>query len=184
MATIKVKSVFDYTAENDDELSFDVGEIIQVLNNDDAGWWVGVILKGGKARGEKGWFPSNFVEPYNEADDSANEDPPPLPKRSKAAAPPLLLLLLLPLRRRPRPRAPIRPRQGRRTKPRLCLRVERRRPPPPSGRVRRPERWLSVPWRPCPLRRPCRARARHRQSPTCRLMRRPRQTARGRRPWA
>jgi len=44
-----------YVAEKDDELSLDVGDVINVQDMSDPGWWVGEQVKNGKA----GWFPSN-----------------------------------------------------------------------------------------------------------------------------
>ncbi|KAI1320626.1 SH3-domain kinase binding protein 1 [Mortierella claussenii] len=56
-----------YDAEKDDELTLEVGDIITVSDQSDAGWWVGEKVKDGKA----GWFPSNFVDPYDESAQSA-----------------------------------------------------------------------------------------------------------------
>lgn len=44
-----------YVAEKDDELTLDVGDVINVQDMSDPGWWVGEQVKNGKA----GWFPSN-----------------------------------------------------------------------------------------------------------------------------
>ncbi|KAF8982826.1 SH3-domain kinase binding protein 1, partial [Entomortierella lignicola] len=58
-----------YDAEKEDELTLEVGDIINVSDSSDPGWWVGEKVKDGKA----GWFPSNFVNPYEE---SATETAP------------------------------------------------------------------------------------------------------------
>ncbi|ORZ06865.1 hypothetical protein BCR42DRAFT_456204 [Absidia repens] len=50
-----------FDAENEDELSFDVGEMITVLEKDEGyqdGWW-----QGRNARGEIGLFPMNYTTP-------------------------------------------------------------------------------------------------------------------------
>ncbi|CAB1340979.1 unnamed protein product, partial [Coregonus sp. 'balchen'] len=54
----KVKVIFPYDAQNEDELSIKEGEIISIINRDcaDAGWWMGEI------GGRKGVFPDNFVK--------------------------------------------------------------------------------------------------------------------------
>ncbi|KAK7586214.1 hypothetical protein V9T40_004090 [Parthenolecanium corni] len=60
----KVKATYKYTQEDTDELSFDVGEIIRVVEYDDPeeqeeGWLMGVK----ESNGEKGMFPANFTRP-------------------------------------------------------------------------------------------------------------------------
>lgn len=50
-----VRAMYDYDADDHTSLSFRRGDIIQVLNQLDTGWWDGVINN--KIRG---WFPSNY----------------------------------------------------------------------------------------------------------------------------
>ena len=50
------KVTFDYEAENDDELSLKEGEIVEVLSQEEEGWWKGSL------NGKVGVFPANFVE--------------------------------------------------------------------------------------------------------------------------
>ncbi|XP_028130980.1 myc box-dependent-interacting protein 1 isoform X2 [Diabrotica virgifera virgifera] len=59
----RVKATYKYNREDVDELSFDVGEVICVIEYDDPeeqeeGWLMGV-----KDNGEKGMFPANFTRP-------------------------------------------------------------------------------------------------------------------------
>ncbi|XP_060524124.1 myc box-dependent-interacting protein 1 isoform X2 [Cylas formicarius] len=59
----RVKATYKYTREDVDELSFEVGEIISVIEYDDPdeqeeGWLMGI-----KDNGEKGMFPANFTRP-------------------------------------------------------------------------------------------------------------------------
>ncbi|KAG0055974.1 SH3-domain kinase binding protein 1 [Gryganskiella cystojenkinii] len=61
-ATTKYVVHHRYDAEKDDELTLEVGDIINVQDLSDPGWWVGERVKDGKA----GWFPCNFVDPYDE----------------------------------------------------------------------------------------------------------------------
>ena len=58
MSIKKARALFDYNAENNDELTFKKGEIIIVLETqvEDSGWWKGEI------NGNVGLFPDNFVE--------------------------------------------------------------------------------------------------------------------------
>lgn len=56
-------SLYDYIAQEQDELSFTQGEFIEVLSEDsdisgDEGWWTGKIMQGERV----GIFPANFVE--------------------------------------------------------------------------------------------------------------------------
>ncbi|XP_025829877.1 myc box-dependent-interacting protein 1 isoform X1 [Agrilus planipennis] len=60
----KVKATYKYNREDVDELTFDVGEIIQVVEYDDPeeqeeGWLMGIK----ESTGEKGMFPANFTKP-------------------------------------------------------------------------------------------------------------------------
>lgn len=46
---------FDFFGQDESQLSFKQGDIIQVVSRLDSGWWDGIC------KGERGWFPSNFV---------------------------------------------------------------------------------------------------------------------------
>ncbi|EDQ84361.1 uncharacterized protein MONBRDRAFT_34742 [Monosiga brevicollis MX1] len=50
------KCTFEYDAANDDELTLAVGDVVEIVNQDDEGWWEGIH------KGKTGLFPSNFVE--------------------------------------------------------------------------------------------------------------------------
>jgi len=53
----KYVALFPYTAQYEDELSFEAGDAVMVLAKDEEAWWRG------EARGKQGVFPSNYVEP-------------------------------------------------------------------------------------------------------------------------
>lgn len=57
-AGTKAKVLFSYKACNEDELTLEEGQIIQVtdMKLDDAGWWKGELA------GRVGVFPDNFVQ--------------------------------------------------------------------------------------------------------------------------
>jgi len=50
------KCTFDYDAVNDDELSLKTGDVLEVTEMEEEGWWTGIF------DGKSGVFPSNFVE--------------------------------------------------------------------------------------------------------------------------
>uniref|UniRef100_A0A3Q3R7C5 Osteoclast-stimulating factor 1 n=1 Tax=Monopterus albus TaxID=43700 RepID=A0A3Q3R7C5_MONAL len=50
-----VKALYDFVAEEDDELGFSAGDIIEVLDRSDTSWWTG------KLRGKSGLFPANYT---------------------------------------------------------------------------------------------------------------------------
>lgn len=54
-SAVLVKALYDFTAEEDDELGFCAGDVIEVLDRSDASWWKG------KLRGRSGLFPANYT---------------------------------------------------------------------------------------------------------------------------
>ncbi|XP_054616486.1 GRB2-related adapter protein 2a [Dunckerocampus dactyliophorus] len=52
----QVKAMYDFTAEEDDELGFCAGDIIEVLDNSDSSWWRGQL------RDKSGLFPANYTK--------------------------------------------------------------------------------------------------------------------------
>uniref|UniRef100_A0A3Q3X6U5 SH3 domain-containing protein n=1 Tax=Mola mola TaxID=94237 RepID=A0A3Q3X6U5_MOLML len=52
----KVVAIYDYTADKEDELSFQEGAIIYVMKKNEDGWFEGVM------NGATGLFPGNYVE--------------------------------------------------------------------------------------------------------------------------
>uniref|UniRef100_A0A670IBK9 Intersectin 2 n=1 Tax=Podarcis muralis TaxID=64176 RepID=A0A670IBK9_PODMU len=60
----QVIAMYDYRANNEDELSFSKGQLINVLNKEDADWWQGEI------NGSSGLFPSNYVKMTTDCDPS------------------------------------------------------------------------------------------------------------------
>ncbi|XP_036060022.1 intersectin-1 isoform X4 [Onychomys torridus] len=63
-AVCQVIGMYDYTAQNDDELAFSKGQIINVLNKEDPDWWRGEV------NGQVGLFPSNYVKLTTDMDPS------------------------------------------------------------------------------------------------------------------
>lgn len=56
-STIQVVALYDFRAEEDDELGFGAGDVIEVLDRSDASWWKG------RLRGKTGLFPANYTNP-------------------------------------------------------------------------------------------------------------------------
>ncbi|KAA0713465.1 GRB2-related adapter protein [Triplophysa tibetana] len=52
-----VRAMFDFTAEDPDELNFQSGDLIEVLDQSDRFWWKG------RLRGRTGLFPVNYTNP-------------------------------------------------------------------------------------------------------------------------
>ncbi|XP_037542124.1 rho guanine nucleotide exchange factor 7a [Nematolebias whitei] len=50
-----VKARFNFQQTNEDELTFNKGDIINVTRQEEGGWWEGML------NGKTGWFPSNYV---------------------------------------------------------------------------------------------------------------------------
>ncbi|CAD5229132.1 unnamed protein product [Bursaphelenchus okinawaensis] len=53
----QVKAMYDFEAAEDNELSFKVGDLINVYDESDSNWWRGQLITGNKA----GLFPASFV---------------------------------------------------------------------------------------------------------------------------
>lgn len=64
LVVCQVIAMYDYIANNEDELNFSKGQLINVLNKDDPDWWQGEI------NGVTGLFPSNYVKMTTDTDPS------------------------------------------------------------------------------------------------------------------
>lgn len=51
-----VEALFDHEAEEEDELNFATGDLVEVIDKPDGGWWRG------RCHGKEGLFPSNYVK--------------------------------------------------------------------------------------------------------------------------
>ncbi|XP_063598046.1 intersectin-1-like isoform X10 [Penaeus indicus] len=65
----QVEALYPYTAMNDDELTFEAGAIISVIDKEDAAWWKGTL------NGVIGVFPSNYIQPYSPNNAAASGTP-------------------------------------------------------------------------------------------------------------
>ena len=80
----RAKVAFSYTAENEDELSLEPGQIVEIIEEEEEGWWRGSL------NGKQGVFPSNFVEPILE-DESTGQRPQEQQQQAESHAPGNLL---------------------------------------------------------------------------------------------
>jgi len=60
MKRFKVRVLFDYTAQQDYEISVKADEVITVLSKHGNGWWLG-----SSTEGKQGYFPGSYVEPID-----------------------------------------------------------------------------------------------------------------------
>ncbi|KAL2082813.1 hypothetical protein ACEWY4_022631 [Coilia grayii] len=58
------KALFEYVPQNEDELELKIGDVIEITEEVEEGWWSGVL------NGKFGLFPSNFVKEIEEKDDA------------------------------------------------------------------------------------------------------------------
>lgn len=80
----RAKVTFSYAAENPDELTLQPGQSVDVLGEEEDGWWRGQV-------GDRtGLFPSNFVEIITEetTPSPSTKDPPPAPHDMSDGGPP------------------------------------------------------------------------------------------------
>ncbi|CAJ0967162.1 unnamed protein product [Ranitomeya imitator] len=81
------KVIFDYVPQNEDELELTVGEILEITEEVEEGWWSGTCS------GRSGLFPSNFVKEVDLSDDGesqeSSEDPEPASAAVASPASPL-----------------------------------------------------------------------------------------------
>ncbi len=68
----RAEVTYSFAATNDDELSLEPGDVVQILEEEEEGWWRGLL------NGKEGVFPSNFVTAIKEV-----EEPTPPPQTAK-----------------------------------------------------------------------------------------------------
>ncbi|XP_019745492.1 GRB2-related adapter protein 2-like isoform X3 [Hippocampus comes] len=54
----QVLALYDFSAEEDDELSFCAGDVINITDASDPAWWTG------RCGGRRGLFPANYTKPF------------------------------------------------------------------------------------------------------------------------
>lgn len=66
-----VTAMAAYTATGPEQLSLEVGQLIQVRKKTQSGWWEGELQAKGKKK-QIGWFPSSYVKPLGSSGTSAS----------------------------------------------------------------------------------------------------------------
>lgn len=62
----KCRVIFSYNQDHEDELNLKVGDIIDIVGEEEEGWWRGLL------NGKEGVFPSNFVEEMHASNTNNN----------------------------------------------------------------------------------------------------------------
>ncbi|XP_075717083.1 CD2-associated protein isoform X2 [Rhinoderma darwinii] len=62
------KALFDYIPQNEDELELKVGDVLEITEEVEEGWWSGTV------HGRSGLFPSNFVKEQELSDDGESQE--------------------------------------------------------------------------------------------------------------
>ncbi|XP_043075371.1 CD2-associated protein isoform X1 [Puntigrus tetrazona] len=62
------KALFEYVPQNEDELELKIGDIIEITEEVEEGWW------NGSMNGKSGLFPSNFVKEIESTEDTESSD--------------------------------------------------------------------------------------------------------------
>lgn len=57
-----MQAVAAYTATGPEQLSLEIGQLIQVRKKTQTGWWEGELQAKGKKK-QVGWFPASYVKP-------------------------------------------------------------------------------------------------------------------------
>ena len=56
-----MKAVSNYTGADDKDLTFSVGDVIEVSKTSNDGWWTGRLVNGRKRQRDRRLFPANLV---------------------------------------------------------------------------------------------------------------------------
>jgi phosphatidylinositol phospholipase C gamma-1 len=75
---MRVRTLYDYTAHRDDELSFTRGQMITSVIKEHDGWWRGVLVPADgliSDQSKNGWFPSNYVEELDVEEEDEEQTP-------------------------------------------------------------------------------------------------------------
>lgn len=89
--SFKVKAIYEYSSPHEDDLQFPLGQVITVIEEEDADWYTGEYVDDAGAKHE-GIFPRNFVEKYEPVAPprparTRPKKEPELPSEEPAAAP-------------------------------------------------------------------------------------------------
>jgi len=77
----RFKAIFPYEAQDEGEISFPVGAILEISEMDENGWWCA------KFEDKEGWIPSNYLEPIVEQPTPTPKPVPPKPASAPTPVP-------------------------------------------------------------------------------------------------
>ena len=80
-----VTAIAAYTASGAEQLSLDVGQLIQVRKKMDSGWWEGELQAKGKKK-QVGWFPASYVKPLGATAGAPSSGTTPEPPKAASNA--------------------------------------------------------------------------------------------------
>ncbi|KAI0233428.1 Protein E(sev)2B [Lamellibrachia satsuma] len=62
MVKERVRANYDYKTQNEDEMTIHQGDVITVIDKNDADWWKGEVMRDNAIK--RGFFPSSYTTPY------------------------------------------------------------------------------------------------------------------------
>lgn len=78
----RYRAIWSYNGADSDELSFNEGDLLELIEEVSEGWWKGCLIQSDGQKGREGMFPSNYVEVLPDNTIAAPQRiVPPLPPR-------------------------------------------------------------------------------------------------------
>lgn len=90
VARKRFRAIWAYNSTDQDEISFNEGDLLELIEEVSEGWWKGCVVQTDGRKGQEGMFPSNYVEvlPDNTIVAPPQRNVPPLPQRQIDNGPP------------------------------------------------------------------------------------------------
>ncbi|PWN37204.1 SH3-domain-containing protein [Meira miltonrushii] len=89
VARKRFRAIWSYNGADADEISFNEGDLLEMIEEVSEGWWKGCVVQPDGRKGQEGMFPSNYVEVLPDNTIVAPQRMvPPLPQRQLDNGPP------------------------------------------------------------------------------------------------